>query len=102
MDTYYLRVFPKTHGCLSSVFLTPTKPSLMNGQSIAPPSTSSPHRWKTVYVKIAPSLSTLGQSLYEWMDGPTQRWLESLARHIPRAWPSISMLTSDFGICPGS
>jgi len=30
------------------------------------------------YVKVMPNLSTLGQLLYAWLDGPTQRWLESL------------------------
>ena len=41
------------------------------------------------YRKVAPSLSRIGQLLYEWADGPTERWLkrivddpEGLALHI--------------------
>ena len=31
------------------------------------------------YRKVAPVLPRLGRSLYEWVDGPTQRWLERVA-----------------------
>jgi hypothetical protein len=37
-------------------------------------------RIESGYVRITPSLSTLGQQLYEWIDGPTQRWVERLLR----------------------
>jgi hypothetical protein len=81
MDTYYLQVFPKTHEVPFLRLFSPDK-SLIDERPID--RTAIDHFTAQVeegYVKIMPNLSTLGQLLYAWMDGPTQRWLESLVRH---------------------
>src|SRR5688500_11743140 len=30
------------------------------------------------YATVAPSLELLGRRLYEWLDGPTERWMEKV------------------------
>src|SRR5215470_16412573 len=78
METCYVEVFPQTHEVPFLRLFSPDK-TLMDERPID--RTAIDHFTIQVeegYFKITPNLSTLGQLLYAWMDGPTQRWLESL------------------------
>ena len=83
MDTCYLRIFEKTKAVPLLRLEAP------DGRLIEerPIDRTMIDQFTTeveeAYTKTTPSLSRLGQSLYDWLDGPTQRWLESLLRHHP-------------------
>jgi tetratricopeptide (TPR) repeat protein len=77
MKTYHLRVFPQTREVSMLQFQG------QNGKADERPlDQESIERFSREveedYRKVAPSLSRLGQLLYEWIDGPTHRWLERI------------------------
>lgn len=78
MKTCYLQVFPKTTDVAILRLLAPDG-TLIDERSIDRTAIDAfTTQIETAYTKHAPILSPLGQSLYEWMDGPTERWLDRI------------------------
>ena len=84
MDTCYLRIFEKTKAVPLLRLETPDG-RLMGERPIDRSEIDqfTAHLENAYTQSTTPSLSRIGQSLYEWLDDPTQRWVDNLLRQYP-------------------
>ena len=78
MHPYYLRVFSKTRD-VSLIRFEEQDGTLIDERLVDRTTIDQfAAQVEEEYRKVGAGLSRLGQLLYEWMDGPTQRWLERI------------------------
>ena len=78
MKVYHLEVYPKTQEVPMLRFQdqngTNIKERPLDREEVEQFSTEMEEEYR----KVAAGLPRLGRLLYEWVDGPTQRWLERI------------------------
>jgi tetratricopeptide (TPR) repeat protein/CHAT domain-containing protein len=80
MKSYVVQIFRKTSQSVLRFFDDPTVARPLPQQRPLPPEPIEAfvREVDAEYKKRAPNLADLGQRLYRWLDGPTERWLERI------------------------
>lgn len=80
MKSYVVQIFRKTSQSVLRFFDDPTAARPLPVERPLPPEPieAFAHEVDAEYKKRAPNLADLGQRLYRWLDGPTERWLERI------------------------